>query len=238
MVCCGKVVCGGCIHASLKSGNKSKHLCPFCRTPVSTSNEETIKRSKKRIDAKDAEAICMMGTMYYNGQGRQEELEKALDLWHQSAEMGFAGAYCHIGNYYGYGSVGISSHVMRDKNKAKQYYELGAIMGDPQARYNLGCMENNEGNIDRAKRHWLIAVSSGYPNAMKAIQTYYSSGAVTKAFFENALRVRQAYVSEIRSVQRDEAASASARYEYLDDTPESRMQRQSAVLAYSQSKRQ
>ena len=238
MVCCGKVVCGGCMYANDMSGGKSKHLCPFCRTPLSTSNEETMKRLKKRIDAKDAEAMCMMGSMYYNGQGGQQNLKKALEYWHQSAELGFAGANCHIGNYYGYGSVRISSHVMRDKNKAKQYYELGAIMGDPQARHNLGCMENNEGNIDRANRHWLIAVGSGYPNAMKAIQTYYSRGAVTKAFFEHALHVRQAYVSEIRSVQRDEAAAASARYEYLNDTPESRMQRQLAVLGYSQSKRQ
>ena len=136
---------------------------------------------------------------------------KALEFWHQSAELGFSAANC-FRNYYGYGNGRLVE--FRDKNKAKQYYKLGAIMGDAQARYNLGCMEDELGNFDRAIKHWFIAVSSGYNNALKPIQYFYSNGRATKDDFEKALRLRQVYVNEIQSDQRDKAAAADREWRY------------------------
>ena len=211
--CCGKNVCSGCMYACQKSGGKLKYLCAFCRTKQSTSDRETMKRLKVRVEAGDAEAIFTMGCMHYNGLlGCRQDQMKALEFWHQSAELGFSAANCYIGNYYGYANGRLAE--FRDKYKAKKYYELGAITGDAQARYNLGVMEEELGNFDRAIKHWFIAVSSGYINASKAIQNYYSSGRATKDDFEKALRLRQVYVNEIQSDQRDTAAAADREWRY------------------------
>ena len=41
--CCGKIICSGCIHAvRIRDGDVG--LCPFCRSPAPTSDEETIER--------------------------------------------------------------------------------------------------------------------------------------------------------------------------------------------------
>ena len=40
--CCGKEICDGCIYAMRETGGKN--VCPFCKTPYSKSDEETIKR--------------------------------------------------------------------------------------------------------------------------------------------------------------------------------------------------
>ena len=58
MACCGKLICGGCVHAFQSRATKQEHdLCPFCRTLAPTSDEEIIKRLKKRMELNDAQAI-------------------------------------------------------------------------------------------------------------------------------------------------------------------------------------
>jgi hypothetical protein len=47
--CCGKLICGGCIHAMViddikKDKELEEHLCAFCRTPETSSDEEKIRR--------------------------------------------------------------------------------------------------------------------------------------------------------------------------------------------------
>jgi len=53
--CCGKVICSGCICAGALVGDDE--LCPFCRTPAVTSDEEVINRLKKRIEVGDPIAM-------------------------------------------------------------------------------------------------------------------------------------------------------------------------------------
>ena len=36
-----------------------------------------------------------------------------------------------------------------------------AIGGHPHARYHLGWHENNNGNVERAVKHWIIAATQG-----------------------------------------------------------------------------
>ena len=63
--CCGKRICSGCIYAMVESG--AKDLCPFCRTPKSMSNEETIGRVKKLMEKGNGRAFCMLASYYANG---------------------------------------------------------------------------------------------------------------------------------------------------------------------------
>ena len=132
--CCGKIVCSGCSHAVEKRDGLG--LCPFCRTPAPT-DEEMIEQMKKRVKKNDADAIYNLGCCYAGGEcGLLQNRAKALELWHQAVDLGHITSYYNIGNSYYTGNG-----VERDMKKAIHYYELAAMGGDVEARYNIGCSE-------------------------------------------------------------------------------------------------
>ena len=211
MACCGKVICNGCVYAfqsrALKAGRqKEDDICPFCRCPNPTT-EESLKRLEKRMELNDAIATFNLGSMYRDGDyGLPRDQAKALELWHRAGELEHATAYNNIGNAYDNGTG-----VERDKTKATYYYELAAMNGSVYARHNLGCNEWQAGNIDRALRHWMIAVKDGSLESLETIKRMYSNGLAelaTKDDYTKALRSYQAYLDEVKNDQRDEAAAA------------------------------
>ena len=200
--CCGKEICSGCVHAVVLR-DEDEQKCPFCRTPAPDSEEEAIEINKKRVEVGDAEAMYILGSCYSEGTyGLPRNRAKALELWNQAGEIGFAEAYFNIGNSY-YTGEGVE----RDEKKADHYYELAAIGGYATARHNLGCAEARAGNLKRAIKHWSIAAGGGYSDSVKSIQDLYKLGYATKDDYTKALRAYQAYLSEIKSEQRDEAAA-------------------------------
>ena len=214
MPCCGKDMCGGCCYASFY-GNQGNEVdnpkCPFCRSPPETyDDEEIIQRYKKRADLNDPLAIYDLGYMYQDGEyGLPQDYTKALELWHRAAELGNAEAYCSIGHSYDCGKG-----VEVDKKKAKHYFEVASMRGNERARYNLGLIEESEGNTNRALKHYLIAVGDGHSKSLKKIQRLYSDGHATKDEHIKALRAYQKYFDEIKSTRRDEAAAANDKYRY------------------------
>jgi len=212
--CCGKVICSGCIHAPLydDQGNEvDNKKCPFCRTLFPSSREEINQRYKKRMDAGDAIAIHDTGCWYKDGEyGFPQDHTKALELWHRAAELGYAGAYCSIGYAY-YNGNGVEV----DKKRAKHYLELAAMKGDSIARNNLGNMERREyNNQERALKHYIVAVRGGHSDSLNEIKWLYSNGYATKEDYTKALKSYQAYLGEIKSVQRNKAAAAKEKYRY------------------------
>ena len=207
--CCGKMICSGCIHAvQMRDG---VGLCPFCRTPTPDS-EESINRIKKRVEMQDANAYYQLAGFYANGQyGLPQNRAKALELWHRAAELGNAAAYYNIGNAYIYGRG-----VERNGKKAQHYWELSAIGGDVQARHNLGNTEARigGGNMDRALKHLVLAAGGGEKESLSTIQDMFKKGVATKEDYTQALRAYQAYLDEIKSPQRDEAATFIEQYKY------------------------
>ena len=201
--CCGKWICSGCIHAM-------DEICPFCRTPTPNTNDEVIKRARKRLDVGDAEAIHIFGSYYSRGIcGLPQDRTKALELYHRAAELGYAPAYHNIGWSYQNGCG-----VERDMKKAVRYWEQAAMGGHTAARHNLGAFENNTGNVDRALRHYMISVDGGCHLSSREIHKLYKVGHVTKEEYTKALRSYQKYLVEIRSAQRDEAAASDEDYKY------------------------
>ena len=219
--CCGKKICSGCVHAVMieaVSKGKMKEeeiancaggvgLCPFCRTPTSDS-EEDIRRLKKRVEVDDAKATYNLGC-YYHPEDHQTyskliplDMDKALELWHRAGELGCAEAYYNIAITYSLGNG-----VERDAKKENHYLELSAMGGDPEARHNLGVEEACKGAMKRALKHALIATGSGHKKSLGLIQQMYKDGYVSKDDYTKALRAYQAYLSEIKSEQRDEAAA-------------------------------
>lgn len=207
MSCCGKVLCKGCIYAPVydDKGNRLADTCPFCRTPGPFSDEEMIEMNDKRIKLNDANAIYTRGCLYANGsEGFPQDMDKALELWHRAAELGFTSAYYGIGIAYKNGRG-----VEMDEKKAKHYWELAAMGGNVDARHFLGHMEVEAGNIERALRHYMIAVRGGFDGSVNFVRMLYSNGDATKDDYTKALLARQAYLDEIKSGQRDKAVVCS-----------------------------
>lgn len=145
--------------------------------------------------------------------GLRKDRAKACDLWLQAAESGGTKAYHNIGNSYLRGNG-----VEQDTKKANHYYMLAAMGGTDMPRHNLGCIEEEAGNYSRALKHYMIAAGFGLVLSVEAVQRMYMNGNVTKDDYLKALRVYQAYVVEIKSPQRDEAAKFSNRYIYHVNT--------------------
>ena len=101
-----------------------------------------------------------------------------------------------------------------DKKKAIYYYELAAMKGCVIARDNLGCIEEETGNMDRAIKHFMIAVKGGDKDSLATIRKLHSIGGATKEEYTQALRSYQADLDEIKSIQRDKAAAYSDDYRY------------------------
>jgi len=212
MTCCGKDICSGCAHAPRydNQGNiVDNSTCAFCRAPTPTE-EESSKREKARAAVNDPIALFNLGCDYrYGENGSPQDYTKALEFWHRAGELGHAFANCNMGLAYNKGRG-----VEMDKKKANHYYELAAMAGDADARCNLGIKEENAGNWDRALKHHMIAVGSGSSKSLMIIKDFYSYGYATKEDYTKALQLYQAYLGEIKSKQRDEAAEFDEEYRY------------------------
>jgi len=212
--CCGKVICSGCVHAPVydDQGNVvDNQKCPFCRTPWPKSDEEGIERLNQLVKKDDPLAIHNIGHFYNRDgtYGYPQDYNKALELWHRAAELGYAKAYYNIGLAYHYGRG-----VEVEEKKSTYYYEMGAMRGCVTARHNLGTIEEKTGNMDRALKHYMISVRNGNSKSLKEIKRLYSSGHATKEDYTKALHSYQEYLGEIKSPQRDKAAAANEYYRY------------------------
>jgi len=216
MVCCGKVICRGCIHAVRSRATKLEDdICPFCRQLPSSGDDEVIKRYEKRIEMNDPRAMFGLGGCYAEGlHGVTPSHNKALKLHRRAAALGFPDANFSLSCFYKNGSIGVE----RDDKKAIHYAELAAMGGNVIARANLGRTEGNAGNTNRALKHYLIAARGGDVMSVKLICEYYSTGYATKDDYEKALRYHQEYLDEIKSDQRDEAAAFNNDYRYYEST--------------------
>ena len=201
MECCGKIVCCGCIYAPVYDNHGIaivEKKCPFCRTLFLSSIEEGLGRLKKRLELGDEHAFVMIGNAYSLGRfGLPQDSAMAMKFYHQAGKVG----YMHIGNAYDNGDG-----VERDKKMAKHYYELAAMEGIVMARHNLGCLEGQDGNYQRAYKHFMLAARVS-PISFDTLKQGYMNGHVAKDHYANALRSHQAYLNEIKSDQRDKAAA-------------------------------
>ena len=106
--------------------------------------------------------------------------------------------------------------VKQDEKKARHYYELAVMGGCMMSRHNLGVMDCEKGNMDRALKHYMIAVRGGDSNAVKGVQELFKRGYATKDDYSKALQSYQEYLNEIKSDQRDKAAAARDDYKYYE----------------------
>ncbi|KAK1747264.1 zf-MYND and TPR domain-containing protein [Skeletonema marinoi] len=195
MSCCCKKICNGCAYANQMRELEMKLLpkCPFCRHSAPESEEEAVKNLQKRFEANDPVAILEMGLRRHtNG-----DYDSAFEYWKKAAALGNIFAHHNLSHMY---RTGLG--VEKDKKKEVYHSEQAAIGGDIIARYNLGCVEEEHGRMDRAVKHWIINAKLGDDNALEVLKNKYRAGFVGKEDFAAALRAHQAAVDATKSSQR------------------------------------
>ena len=200
--CCSEAICQGCIVANYRSNGDQR--CPFCREPRPDKGE-FCKRLVKRVKANAPAALRhMAGTCYNEG-----DYEGAFEYFTKAAELGNADAHYRLGCMYGEG-VGVEN----DEEKMCYHLEEAAMGGHPFARHALALYEEEEDNdnIERAVKHYIIAAILGLDESMKALWKHYSLGNITKEELDATLRAHQAAIDEMKSEQRDAAEAFMRKY--------------------------
>jgi TPR repeat protein len=192
--CCGKIICGGCIHSFRESGNNGK--CPFCNFDRDGKTDgELVEERTKRVEANDPASNFILGDSYYHGlNGIQQDHTKAMEFYARAAELGYSKAHYCLGNIYDLGG---------DLKKAKFHFEAAAMAGNEVARYNIGCIEAESGNMERAIKHWKIAASAGHYDAMHQLRTFFEEGAISRESIDSILTACNNSSAEMRSEARD-----------------------------------
>ena len=197
--CCCKVVCRGCeIADRITSGGDN---CPFCREPA-VNGEENDKRVMKRVKANDPVAMSQVGETYYD----EGDYGAAFEYLTKAAGFEDAAAHFKLGCMYSKGEG-----VQKDEEKMVYHWEMAAIGGHPMARHLLAIIEEDNGNMERAVKHYIIAANLGHDNSLKAVEGGFADGLVSKVDYAAALRGHQAAIDATKSAQREEAEAFSIR---------------------------
>ena len=196
--CCIKRICDGCVVAAQKRG---MHDCPFCRTPTPDTDADKVAMIQARVEKKDPDAIYFLGGKYLFGQlGLQKDIQKAVELYTESAELGSIESLYGLGVAYYYGEG-----VQEDKAKGAEYYRKAAIRGHVESRFRFGDHEGMEENHDRAMRHFLISAKMGHRLSLEMIEEAFKVGMATKEQYTQARKGYQDALEETKSHDRDEA---------------------------------
>jgi TPR repeat protein len=191
--CCRKIICRGCIYSFCESGNNK---CPFCNSDRNNkTNRDIGEEMMRRVEANDATSICMLASHYYQGTNSiQQDQRRAIELFTKSAEHGCSKAHSHLGDIYYKGG---------DLKKAKFHVEAAAMAGHEGARYNLGIMEKQSGNMERAIKHLTISASAGCYRSIQHLKICFEKGVVSRESIDSILEAYNNSCAGMRSEARD-----------------------------------
>ena len=197
--CCSKMICDGCDFANKWRENEMRHQqsCPFCRKAMPKTQEECDERMMKRIEANDPIAMRHVGTRRH----MEGDYTAAFEYWKKLAALGDAEGHYQLGSLYHCGRG-----VEKDEKKELHHMEQAAIGGHPDARHNLGCLERDNGQYDRAAKHWIIAATLGLDVSLDNVKDLYEDELVSKEDFAAALRGYQTAIAATKSPLREEAS--------------------------------
>eukprot|EP00984_Skeletonema_dohrnii_P039049 scaffold42982_cov205-Skeletonema_dohrnii-CCMP3373.AAC.1 len=209
-LCCSKIICNGCNYANMKreleEGRRESNCpCPFCRKPIPDTDEESDKRTMKRIEANDPVAMTQWGRDQYD----KGDYSVAFEYYTRAAELRYVEAHHQLSVLYHHGRG-----VEKDEKKELYHMEEAAIGGHPDARYNLACYEGRKRRHDRAVKHFSIAAAQGFDESIKLLLTMFTDGRLvnySKDILAAALRAYQAAVDATKSPQREAAEELQRR---------------------------
>ena len=203
--CCSKRICNGCNYANQKREDEGRlqKKCALCRTALPKTDEQNIEQVRKRIEVNDPVAMLYMGTERYN----KRDYKAAFEYCTRAAELGDVEAHYRLSSLY-YTGQGVE----KDEKRQLHHAEQAAIGGHPIARHDLGVREWENGRVDRAVKHLIIAAKLGYDDSLDALKKIHKAGLVSKEDdFATALRGHHAAIDATESPQREEAAAVKKR---------------------------
>ncbi len=196
--CCYQLICISCVIANAMREKEASMVlsCPFCREPNLLNDGEFEKRKMIRIKANDPVAFHVEGSEQYD----EGNYGRAFEWYTKAAQLGNADAHSKLAAMYHLGK-GV------EEDEGKMFHHLGeaAIGGHPKARHLLGKKELENGNIDRAVKHWIIAAKQGEEKSIKLLMLAFKDGFISKDLLAATLRAHQAAVDATKSPQRETA---------------------------------
>jgi uncharacterized protein len=124
----------------------------------------------------DAKAERLLGEIYADGLGVDQDYKQAALWYRRSADQGFAPAMADLGDLYFYGNG-----VRQDQKEALRWYRRGAERGDADAEYDFGLIFHDASagqkqNFDLAMKWFLRAANQGNPAALNMVGYMHDMG--------------------------------------------------------------
>jgi len=147
--------------------------------------------------------------------GNIQDGKKSMRLMKRAADLGLCTAHYNLGctysPYCGEDSP-YRDFVEHDSDKALFHLEKAAIAGHGGARYCLGVSTSTHTGVKfspsfLSMKHFMIGAKSGYAQCLERVKDGFAGGMVTKADFEETLRMHKESLDEMKSDQRDKAAA-------------------------------
>ena len=135
----------------------------------------------------EGEQWFQLGNKYYNGDGVEEDDEKAVRCYEKAAELGNAAAQFKLGTYYEVGLV-----VRQDYEEAVKWYKKAAEQGEAVAQIYLGdCYEDGRGvpqNYKEAVKWYRKAAEQGEVAAQNNLGLCYENGCGVPQNYKEAVK--------------------------------------------------
>ena len=139
------------------------------------SPEQHFQACQLAAENGKADAQKELGSLYFAGEGVQQDFAKSLHWYTQAAEQGHAIALYNVGVLHDKG-LG----VKKDYEEAGKWYRKSADLGYSTAQYNLGIMYEYGQTVDEdpamAMQLYLKAAEQGEAAAQFAIGVLYDKG--------------------------------------------------------------
>ncbi|MDY0351880.1 MAG: tetratricopeptide repeat protein [Desulfobulbaceae bacterium] len=113
------------------AGNNANNLKTDSDMDTSTG-KSTVEDVKQRAEQGEAEAQFKLGALYKNGEGVEQNYDKALEWYTKSAEQGYADAQVILGAMY-YTGQGVE----QDKSKAFEWWSKAAAQDNEAGKRSL-----------------------------------------------------------------------------------------------------
>ena len=171
--CCCQRICKSC-----GSSNQKRELddgltpkCPYCRHPAPTSQMEARMMFRKMEGTAGIRnnpfAVARIGLNRFE----EGDYRGAFKHWTKAAGLGDVQSHHYLSIMYH-----LELGVEQDKEREVYHLEQAAIAGHATARFNLGCHELKEGNVERAVKHFTIAAKQGNDESLSNLSTLSQHG--------------------------------------------------------------
>ena len=140
-----------------------------------------------------------MAHRHQTGDGVSQSNMKALELFIRASDLGSAVVYGFIAVNYKHGYV-----VEKDGSKSRAFLEISAKKGSISGRRRLAKSEEENGDIDMAIKHWIIAANAGFQESMDNLMRAFRDNVFAKEDLLQTRREFQTSSDEMKSEARDD----------------------------------